>query len=103
GLTGASPELGRLRLQLGVLLGRFDPASFPADAFWFAGAQTGARVSLGETLRLLGGYRYERRAPLEGTGDPDTLHYLDARLSYRPTPKLALEPRASHPTIAPGV
>jgi hypothetical protein len=102
-LTAYSPELGPLRLQLGGVVGRFDPASFPEDGFWFMGMQAGTRVALDAALRLLLGYRIERRSALEATVvEADTVHYLETRLSFRPTPRLALEPRASFLTIVPG-
>jgi hypothetical protein len=102
GLTLYSPEIGRWRLLLGALAGRFDPGSFPADAFWFVGGQLGARLALSDATRVIVGYRFERRqGGDESAGDQDALHLIDARLSYRPVPRLALEPRLTFLTIRP--
>jgi hypothetical protein len=101
GLSLSPPELGRLRYQLGVMVGRFDTSAFEADRFRFGAGEIALRFALADAFRLLGTYHLERRSS-PSSGDEDTLHLLDARLSYRPVSRLELAPRVSYLAIQAG-
>jgi hypothetical protein len=91
GLSLALPELGPLRASFGAVAGRLESTRYPDDGILFAAGDTGLRLALGPTLRLLFGYRLEARTGTDPDGDGrDLVHVGDLRLSYRPKPRVEL-------------
>lgn len=84
-LSVAPPRLGALALSLGAAAGRFDPRSFTADRFVFAGGEVGLRLELDASWRAAGSYRAEaRRYPDPARADTDLVHLAELALAYRP-------------------